>query len=459
MFRSVRFKLTVWYTSALALIIIAFSLLVYTFFVRTIVEQTDKNIVDMSHNLIASIQGEESDLSADPSTDESVVEALTEFRSRDFQFVIVKDDGSRLVAQNVKAAEDLRQTAFDAAGFGNITIGGEPFRVHQEFFRLGSNNYGLYTIYSRSAQIDLENRVKGIFAVAAPIALLLAAFGGYLLAKRTLSPIAAMSCLATRITAANLNERIPIANSDDELGKLAAAFNGVFDRLDKEFERQRNFMADASHELRTPIAIIRGESEIALSDVNRPSDEYLSALRIVNDESSRMSGIVEDLFLLARNDAGQLKAAGFTDMYLDEVVIECIRTVRSLASQKNIHIEFLSDETLIAGNEELLKRLFINLLDNAVKYNIDGGTISVSIKDRTVSIANTGAEIPETLRGHIFERFVRARQSRSYDEASFTSGAGLGLSIVKVIAALHHATVSYSRSENDKNIFSVVFPN
>src|SRR5688500_2586646 len=153
---------------------------------------------------------------------------------------------------------------------------------------------------------------------------------------------------ANRISAANLHERLPVANEKDELGKLARLFNDLLDRLDQEFDRQRRFMADASHELRTPLAVVRGESEVTLARESRTPAEYRESLGVVNDVSKRMSKIVEDLFTLARADSGELHA-NFNELYLDELVAETIRVVRTLADKRNITIELESEETCIKG--------------------------------------------------------------------------------------------------------------
>jgi signal transduction histidine kinase len=216
-------------------------------------------------------------------------------------------------------------------------------------------------------------------------------------------------------------------------------------------------MADASHELRTPLAIVRGESEVALQRSERTDDEYRESLRIVNDEGKRLSKIVEDLFTLARVDSGEIKAS-FREVYVDEIVEACVTKIRTLARHRSISVEYSGTEMKTLGDEALLQRLFLNLLDNAVKYNNKNGTVSVTVKNRTVTVTNSGLEIPENQRQLIFERFFRVDKTHARQAETFTSGAGLGLSIAKWIADIHQATITYDRSENGENIFSVNFP-
>jgi signal transduction histidine kinase len=254
-----------------------------------------------------------------------------------------------------------------------------------------------------------------------------------------------------------LHERLPVANAKDEIGKLAIAFNELLDRLDIEFDRQRRFIADASHELRTPLAIIRGESEVALSKETRSSADYQESLKVVNDEGKRLTKIVEDLFTLARADSGNLKA-NLDNLYLDELVADCVRLIRTLADKRELKIEFHGEETQIKGDEALLRRLFLNLMDNAVKYNIVGGSFTIDVIKNKVTIANTGDEIPKDQQRSIFDRFYRVETSRGHEDETMMSGTGLGLSIARSIADLHHTTLEYSRNDKGENVFTVVFP-
>jgi signal transduction histidine kinase len=285
---------------------------------------------------------------------------------------------------------------------------------------------------------------------------MLAGIVGYGLARKSLAPVADMGERAKQIGADNLRERLPVANPGDEIGNLAVLFNQLLDRLSDEFEKQRRFMADASHELRTPLAIVRGESEVALQKDDRTSAEYRDSLKIVNDEGKRLSKIVEDMFTLARVDAGNIQS-NFREVYLDEIVDGCVKKIRTLAEQRDISVTCRSKESRAFGDEGLLQRLFLNLLDNAVKYNDRGGSIGVLVDGCLVEIRNTGPEIPAEMREMIFERFFRMDKAHSRMAETLTSGAGLGLSIAKWIADLHNAKIEISRSEKGENIFSVTF--
>jgi len=456
MFSSIRVKFTIWYICVLALIVGAFALVTYSFFVRILKEETDENLAEMARTLSAAVEGEQSDGEIPESPDELVKEALDEFRFRDYQFAIFTDADTLVSKTTEKEFPADLEKGIDQEGFGNVVLKAEPFRVFLLHFRVGQHNFKLYTFHSLEDALALEARIRNIFFIIVPLLLFLAGIGGYFLARKSLKPIAEIGDRAKRISAANLHERLPIANAKDEIGNLAIVFNELLDRLDVEFDRQRRLIADASHELRTPLAIVRGESEVALADDARSSAEYQESLRIVNDESKRLTKIVEDLFTLARADSGQLKA-NLRELYLDELVADCVKSIRTLADKRNIGIEFSGNETQIRGDESLLRRLFLNLFDNAVKYNVDGGTIKVKVAAGVVSVANTGVEIESEVRKTIFDRFYRTDKSNSHQGSSLASGAGLGLSIAKTIADLHNADIKVSRTTDGENMFSVQF--
>jgi len=292
------------------------------------------------------------------------------------------------------------------------------------------------------------------------LGLLLAGTGGYLLARKSLAPVVAMGAHARRIGAANLHERLPVRNANDELGQLATIFNDLLDRLDQSFERQRQFIADASHELRTPLAILRGEAEVAMSQPGRTAEDYLESLKILQEETSRLTKIVEDLFTLTRADSGQYSLSP-EDVYLEEVVAECAHSARTLAREKNIELRLdASSECLVRGDQTLLRRMILNLLDNAIKYTADGGRVEIACRATAtgceVHVTDTGPGIPQELHTRIFERFFRADPARS--RTGREGGAGLGLSIALWIAQAHHGRLELLRSDAAGSDFAAYLP-
>jgi signal transduction histidine kinase len=261
-----------------------------------------------------------------------------------------------------------------------------------------------------------------------------------------------MSAQASHIGAENLEARLSIRNPSDELGQLAQSFNSLLDRLSASFDRQKRFVADASHELRTPVAILCGETEVVLGKDGRSEAEYRETLRILGGESKRLKQIVEDLFTLARADAGQYPLS-YREFYLDELAAECVKNVRTLAAPKEIKVTCQSSgEALIRGDETLVRRMLLNLLDNAIYVGCEpeDGSYRLSVKD-------SGPGVPPELHTRIFERFFRADKARSRREED-GGGAGLGLSIGAWIAAAHGGKLELTESDGNGSLFTAILP-
>jgi len=460
MFDSLRTRLTLWYVGVLALVIIAFALLTYFFSVRVLNQDINMRLEEMARNFNIALKAEEEDEEEERYSEQIIIETVNEFRFRDYDFAVYSNEG-RLIASTLdfKVPEKAEN---QAPAFRDLVTENGKSRVFDSIFETGQNRYHLLVFHSLREQITFENRLAKIFLFAVPLVLLAAGLGGYFLARKSLAPIIEMSKQAEQISAKNLNERLNVKNERDELGKLTKVFNALLARLEDSFEQQRRFMADASHELRTPLAIVRGESEVALAKDNRPTEDYQASLAIVHDESKRLTKIVEDLFTLARADAGQLQAR-FAPVYLDEIVSDCARSISVLAQKKQVSLNFSSDaEMPLNGDESLLRRLFLNLLDNAIKYNREGGTVSVvclkNAESFLVEIIDSGAGIPPTEQTHIFERFYRVDKARSRVEETETSGAGLGLSIARWIAEIHQGEIKLVSSDSSGSVFAVEFP-
>jgi heavy metal sensor kinase len=345
--------------------------------------------------------------------------------------------------------------------FAHIPVTEAGYRGFARRFQARGKSYTLIILQSLHPQKEMMEEAGTVFAWVIPIAILLASGGGYFLARKSLAPVVAMSSQAGRIGAANLHERLAVHNERDELGHLARSFNSLLDRLNESFERQRRFMADASHELRTPVAILRGEAEVALSQQARSVDEYRESLSVLHQEAERLTHIVEDLFTLTRADAGQYPLQP-RDFYLEELVTECVHSARTLALAKKISLTFDgSAESPIHADESLLRRMILNLLDNAIKYTPEGGRVTVSCQrqgdEYVLSITDTGIGIPAELQPRIFERFFRADAARSRSQSD-GGGAGLGLAISRWIAEAHQGRLELAQSDSKGSTFTATLP-
>jgi two-component system OmpR family sensor kinase len=348
-----------------------------------------------------------------------------------------------------------------AALLRNVDGGRSGLRAYLRPLNVASQAYRLVVMQSLHPRRELLEDVRDTFLWIIPIVLVLASVGGYFLARKSLAPVVVMAMQAQNMGAQNLQGRLAVPNRRDELGQLALSFNQLLERLEQTFERQRRFISDASHELRTPVAILRGETDVTLSRSDRSPAEYRESLAILRDESKRLTHIIEDLFTLTRADAGQYPIA-LREFYLDELAGEVLHQARSLVIPKQIVLTSSVESDLpFRGDEALLRRLLLNLLENAIKYTPVGGTILLKAGKAAnqffVSVTDSGPGIPPDLHERIFERFFRVDKARARAESD-TGGAGLGLSIARWIAEAHHGRLVVSRSDSTGSTFMASFP-
>lgn len=293
-----------------------------------------------------------------------------------------------------------------------------------------------HTIIIRLAydKAAIWNRISEFLTAAVtalPVLLGLAAFFGYQLARRALSPLRAMAQRAQHITAARLDHRLPIDNSHDELGHLASAFNIVLDRLQQSFDQLRRFTADASHELRTPLAAIRSVGEVGLQN-SRSADAYRDTIGSMLEEVGRLTDLVEALLTISGAEAGQVQI-NYSFFSPLELTKEVVSLVSVLAEERRQEMLISGDESLrVRGDRLLLRQALINVLQNAVRHSPQGGKITVSVGvmpcgRAKITISDNGPGIPVEHRAKIFDRFYRVDSART----RVAGGVGLGLSIAK----------------------------
>ena len=479
MLDSLRVRLTLWYSVVLACTLLLLSGIVYWIVSRNVMARTDADLVQLADTFLVTFEDEMKDADNSSGVEGAAEQSMLEHRYRDHVFAIVDSTGAILVrsrdlptsneraqadAPRIWSSEAFQKLAKAAWGsdhaFDTFRGRRDKYRGYARRFTALQQPYELVILRSLHPQDEMLENLGLAFAWLIPLGLALAATGGYFLARKTLAPVAAMGEQAGHITAANLHERLSVQNPADELGRLASSFNGLLDRLDQSFERQRRFIADASHELRTPVAILSGEAEVALSQNSRTLEEYRESLTSLHQEAKRLARIVEDLFTLTRADSGQHPLSP-QDFYLDELVASCVHSVRTLALAKNIAlIVNTPGELPIRADESLLRRSLLNLIDNAVKYTPPGGRITIESRNASggfeVTVSDTGPGIPEEFRSRIFERFFRVDPARS--RAAQDGGAGLGLSIALWIAEAHHGRLELVRSGSTGSTFALFLP-
>jgi heavy metal sensor kinase len=296
-----------------------------------------------------------------------------------------------------------------------------------------------------------------IMAGVLPLGLLLAGGGGWLLARRALAPVDRMTEAARRIGAAHLAERLEESGVDDELDRLASTLNAMLGRLDAAFRQIRQFSADASHELQTPLTILKGELEVALRAPRSP-EAYQDHLRSALEEVDRIARLVEGLLLLARADAGVLRMDRKA-VDLAQLVEEVYQQVKVLADSRDITLDLEAVEPLtIQGDYDRLRRLLLNLVDNGIKYTPHGGQVSLALQRHgawaALRVSDTGIGLSPAEQERVFQRFYRAAEAREQSQV----GAGLGLCIAQSIAEAHGGTMQIDSSPGRGSTFTVFLP-
>jgi heavy metal sensor kinase len=432
MIRSIRFRLTAWHIGFFAVLLVLFSFFVYGVLARSLMERLDEKLASQANTAAALLQDEIQEASGD------------------------------LAKASAETVADMRlgRNAIAIVADGRPLAGEVPPQSRSASHRLTAGGHTLTVIASESPDgvaADLQI-VRRVIFFALPGFLLLAGVGGYWLTLRHLAPLQSMAGQARQISGANLDRRLEIGDAAEELAILAASFNELLSRLDQSFATMRRFVADASHELRTPLSVIRGEADVALTQERTPA-EYREALTVILDEARRLSRLVDDLLNLARADSGsvQLQVRAF---YFNELLADCCRSVQSLAAARQVSLECRAGGDLpFTGDEDLLRRLVINLLDNAIRYTPAGGKVTAEVaqvagKGVRLRIADTGIGIAPEAAAHVFERFFRADKARSRADGGF----GLGLSIVKWIAESHRGAVELDSRPASGSTFTVTLP-
>ena len=480
MLDSIRVRLTLWYTIVLALALILLATFSYFMYWRNVVNSSDNGLRELTNAFATTFQAELSEGNGSAPPEAAAREAMVEHRFRDTILVVLDLSGGVLLSSlDLSPAESSRELSnpdlFRSASFRDFTdkAANDPgllgkvqgrrhdFRSAAKSIHSENGNYTVVVLQSLHPQQEMLRDIRETFYWAIPAALLLASLGGYFLARKSLAPVAEMASQAWHMGASSLSGRLAVANPRDELGQLALSFNQLLARIEASFEQQRRFVADASHELRTPVAILRGEVEVTLARPDRSPEEYRETLATLRDESRRLARIIEDLFTLTRADAGQYPLS-LRDAYLDELAAEVLHRARSLALAKNITLSSSIEPDLpIHADEVLLERMLLNLLDNAIKYSPLGSNVELVCRRESgnyvIKVSDNGPGIPEDLQPRIFERFFRADKARSRSDGN-SVGAGLGLAISRWIAEAHHGRLELTRCDSSGSTFSFLLP-
>ncbi|MGO9012881.1 MAG: sensor histidine kinase [Bryobacteraceae bacterium] len=372
----------------------------------------------------------------------------------------VADDSRQMVFQS-ESIRGLRlpvPVPPNASGVTTEVLRGLPVRVMASLVTVQGNRYCVQLATTLGAFYLALDRFRELMFWLIPLMIAAASAGGYWLSGRALAPVGRIVEDARSISVQDMSRRLLVPATHDELQRLSETLNDLMARLELAFRRITRFTADASHELRAPIALIRGTAEVVLLQ-QRNGESYRAALRDILVEGERTSKLIEDLLMLARADSGASRLAmGPVD--LREPLLEACVQPMARAQSKGVRLDPSVPETAAAvvGDRDALRRLFLILLDNAVKYTPPGGSVRIELaqseREVRVTVRDTGIGIASEDLEHIFERFYRADKARQRD----SGGAGLGLSIARWIADAHHAGIQVESALNRGSAFHVIFP-
>lgn len=433
------------------LILIIFSLSVYWGMKRILLTTLDENL----HFVVNSIEA-----NYDPSNREfDYIEKEGEKANPFLEYYLVIYDINRKAIYRSAIAQKLhiaipfsnkhaakgfttRITVKEAVQWVHPDRGGEiTFRAFNRKIYYENQQIGWVTIARPIEEVDESlNKLAFVFSIAILGTVLLIATGSYFLTKRVLSPISLITERANQISHKNLNERIGGVHSNDELGALANTLNGLLDRLQRAFESQQQFLADAAHELKTPISVLRAHWEEELNNAQLPVDLRLKLAHDV-EMLSRLNHLIKSLLLLSKTE-NIYSDFSFKPVALEDMLKEVISDASVLADGKKQTIKMGHlDSTTVLGDRNRLYQMFFNIVENAVKFTPRGGSIKIAARRKNqnveVSVADNGPGIPSEDLPHIFDRFYRVKKDRSRE----TGGSGLGLAISRLIAEIHGGTI------------------
>jgi signal transduction histidine kinase len=436
--RSIRFRLTVWYALVLTGALALFGGLIWLSLRQRLIGELDEDLTASAGRFEAYVRREAMEV--------SWPELETEMEE---------------FCQALPSSSYLELRSSNGLVFRYPTVRrrrGRAVRTTHRSFRIEDESFTL-DIANSAGSINHTLNLLGILLMALiPLVIAIACVGGAWLSRRALRPVDEITAAAQAISIDNLSQRLPVPPTGDELQRLTEVWNTMLARLDSAVKTLSQFAADASHELRTPLAVIRTSAELALRRAREP-EAYRESLAEVVAESERMTQLVEDLLFLARSDS---ETAGMPMSLFDlrDAVRDAVEEVHDLAAERRMAISLsLPAEPLsIHGNRAALRRLFLVLIDNALKYSPARGEVKVSMVSGTVAVADSGIGIGPAELPHVFQRFYRADKARGHPEGQTRGGHGLGLSLAQTLAQIHGATIDVKSVEGEGSVFWVRFP-
>ncbi len=461
--RSIRFRLIMWYAGLLTGVFLLFGIALYQVLRGYLEHSLAQTLTRRSDQIALSLLDGADDAGARYVADQITARYAPENYDRFIR--ITRQDGSILYASGRTASFDptgLRPLAVNAVhgDFVQKALLEDGGRLLVAVKNFQSSDGHRFLIESGGPMAPIDTILSHLLfslLLGVPLLGLVAVGGGLFLVGRALAPVVQMARSAEQITLHNLEERLPVTRTGDELEHLSLALNRMIVRLNEALEQNRRFLADASHELRTPLAALRGEMESVVAQA-QTLPELSDRAGSVLEEVDRLAKIVDALFAISRLDAGESQQP-WERFDLAPLAASTTEQMSLLAEDKGVAVACnVEGKVSVDGDRSRIKQVVVNLLDNAIKYTPAGGSISLNVHARggkaVLEVADTGMGIPAGALPHLFERFFRVDKARSRD----AGGAGLGLAIVKSICAAHGGKVEVESVEGKGSCFRVELP-
>jgi len=468
----IRVQLTLWYTGIFAVLLLLIGIVLYLRLEAELIKSYDGPLKVRTEQLITDITGDNGSIGPRDITEEMLLlnhsTLKKNARNADVNF------GALVRILNAKGQTISMTPAFRVLQVPSLSVTqplhGTPwqgtvtttngYQVRLYSVRLMNNQtlFGVIQVGQTLTPLNTSlQKVVQELLLMTPFVLILGIIGSYWLAARAFIPIYQLTRIAEDISAGDLHSRVPVPRSRDEVQHLALTFNKMIGRLNQAFIQQRRFVADASHELRTPVAAIRSMTDVALAQ-SPNGEECIAVLRDVNAEAERLGGLIRDLLILARSDEGQVQLDQEL-VRLDLMVSDVVATLEPLATERSIVLQVLKLEpVMVRGDISRLIQCVMNLLDNALTYTNSGGRVTLMVEVRDgygcIEVQDTGIGIALEDTLHIFERFYRADPARTRRGG----GSGLGLSIVDWVIRAHEGSIHVESRIGQGSTFILSLP-
>jgi heavy metal sensor kinase len=463
-FKSIRFTLTLWYSVTLAIILVLFCSFLYLTIRKGLYQEVDQEILTIAEALASPTL--EPFRNSAPLVFDQVLEDFLGSKAAG-KYVQLFDNAGRLTSRSKNLQEvrlPLSRDALQEASHGRVSYGvsqvAEKYPIRTVILPVFTDGR-LDTVVRvgaslKGATITLD-KIRLIIVILVPASLILLSYGGWFLAGRALKPVDLITRSARKISAENMSQRLEVVNPRDEIGRLATTFNDTLSRLENSFNRARQFSTDVSHELRTPLTILYGGTEVGLKWAKEP-EEFREIFRSNLEEIRRMTEIIEYLLEQSRAEEGIL-SLHLEELDLRDVLLDLVQHLRLLAADKGVSLSFEGERPArVRGDRLRLRQMFLNLLDNALKYTPSDGAIRVQLdcdaREVRVAVIDTGPGIPAEHLPYLFDRFYRVDRARNREHG----GSGLGLALVRSFAEAHGGKVDVMSEVGGGSVFTVHLP-